>query len=103
MFDLPATPAGSSHSSVESSWTAPYDVEVLNAGIHVHNGGVDNTMTVDGEVICVAFPVMGRRWGKRSCPPSSLAIPVGRSAAPEHHGKVLHMLLLLTTLRPRDG
>ena len=62
-FDLQATAAGSPHSSVAKAWTAPHDIEVLAAMPHLHNGGVNITLALDGKLICTMFPVLGRRKG----------------------------------------
>jgi len=47
-FDISAT-----------TWSANFDGEILHAGGHLHDGGVELDLVVDGKVVCKSIPTYG--------------------------------------------
>ena len=85
-FELQPTAAGSPHSSVGRSWTAPFDIEVVAAQTHVHLGAVNTTLTLDGTLLCTLVPTIGRH---RGVPGDELGYITGKGTCLGGDGKTL--------------
>lgn len=86
-FDITALP-----------WTANFDGEVLFAGGHLHDGGTEVSLSVDGKVICQSIPTYGTdqeimtrarqtiKGEVLSLPKAGAAPAMDMSAAPQAEG-----------------
>lgn len=74
--------------SIDSSWTSTVDAEIIGAFGHVHDGGVNTSLTVDGANVCTSKASYGSKPGYKSMPHSMTMGPSAiRFSAPKVRAK----------------